>query len=248
MPTADVLGRFLWHELMTEDTMAAARFYTTVVGWTTEAWPQDPSYTMFSAGRRPMAGLMVLPEEARNMGAPPNWLTYVGASDVDATVFRAVGLGGSVLVLPKDISNVGRFAVLRDPQGAVFAVITMTSAPPPPDGAPPVGDFSWHELATTNPEAACAFYERLFGWRKTESMDMGPAGTYQMFGLGSGSVGGIFSKPSQMPGPPAWLPYIRVEDSKQVAALAGALGGRIVNGPMEVPGGGWIAQGLAARG
>jgi len=248
MGTDDVLGRFVWHELMTTDTKAAERFYTTVIGWTTQAWPQNPSYTMFLTGERPMAGLMDLPEDARAMGTPPNWLIYIGSPDVDATVHTAVSLGGSILVPPKDIPNVGRFAVLRDPQGAVFAVLTMTGVPPRADDAPPVGDFSWHELAATDWQTACAFYERLFGWKKTESMEMGPAGTYQMFGLDTRSIGGIFNKPPQMPGPPAWLPYIRVTDSKRAASLVAVSAGRIVNGPMEVPGGGWIAQGVDPQG
>jgi predicted enzyme related to lactoylglutathione lyase len=80
-------------------------------------------------------------------------------------------------------------------------------------------------------------------------MDMGPGmGVYQMFGWGGQSAGGIFTKPAQMPGPSSWLPYIKVSDSKKTAATVTKQGGKIINGPMEVPGGDWIAQGMDLQG
>src|SRR5262249_15970466 len=97
--------------------------------------------------------------------------------------------------------------------------------------------------------AALRFYQQLFGWEEAGSMDMGPGlGTYQMFGWNNRPVGGMFNKPPQMQGPSFWLPYIKVADSKKVAAAVPKLGGKIVNGPMEVPGGDWIAQGMDLQG
>jgi predicted enzyme related to lactoylglutathione lyase len=128
----------------------------------------------------------------------------------------------------------------------VFAA--FTPAPSDTSAAPP-SDFSWHELATTDQRAALAFYQQLFGWEATSSMDMGPGmGVYQMFGWGGQPAGGIFTKPAQMPGPPSWLPYIKVPDSKKTAASVKKQGGKIINGPMEVPGGDWIAQGMDLQG
>ena len=70
-------------------------------------------------------------------------------------------------------------------------------------------------------------------------------GTYQMFGWAGQPAGGIFTKPAQMPGPPSWLAaYIKVPDSKKTAASVKKQGGKVINGPMEVPGGDWIAQGM----
>src|SRR6185295_20227567 len=98
-----------------------------------------------------------------------------------------------------------------------------------------------------NPEGAWKFYEALFGWEKTSAMDMGEMGTYQMFGRGGGIPNGGIMKPP--PGAPAaWMPYAMVKDAKAAAATATANGGKIVNGPMEVPGGDWIAQGLDPQG
>jgi len=242
MSSATVRGRFVWHELMTTDTEAAASFYSRVVGWKTQAWPQDSSYTMFVAKGGPMAGLMVLPEDVKAMGAPPNWLIYIGTPDVDETARLAAEMGGRIRKEPTDIPSVGRFAVIEDPQGAVFAAFTPSQGPMG-DGKPTIGDFSWHELATTDWQAALAFYQRLFGWEKTESMDRGPEmGTYQMFGWKGMTLGGMFDKPKSMPAPPHWLPYVAVPDATRAAGIVKELGGRVINGPMEVPGGGWIAQ------
>jgi predicted enzyme related to lactoylglutathione lyase len=244
-----VRARFVWHELMTTDIKSAAAFFGKVVGWKTQS-DQKSSYTMFVIDKRPMAGLMLLPEDAKAMGARPNWLSYIGTPDVDATAREAAALGATIVKPPTDIPNVGRFAVIADPQGAVFAGFTpLPTQTPPADGTPAVGDFSWHELATSDWRAAFDFYQRLFGWEKTESMDMGPeVGTYQMYGWKGKTLGGMFNKSKNMPGPPAWLPYIKVTDTKQAVKKVATLGGQVVSGPMEVPGGDWIAQGIDLQG
>jgi predicted enzyme related to lactoylglutathione lyase len=248
MPDTTVRGRFVWHELMTTDPRAAAGFFTKVAGWKTQQWPQDPSYTMFVAGKQPMGGVLSLPEDAKAMGAPPTWLTYIGTPNVDETARRIESLGGKILKAPGDIPTIGRFAIVQDPQGAVFAPFTPSGAGRD-DAAPEIGDFSWHELATTDLRSALSFYKQLFGWDEAGSMDMGPGtGIYQMFGRNGRTLGGIFNKPKEQPGPPAWLPYIRVPESKDAVAKVKKLGGTILNGPMQVPGGDWIAQGLDLQG
>ena len=244
-----VRGRFVWHELMTTDTKSAAAFFAKVAGWKTQAWDQSPAYTMFMAGKQPRAGLMLLPDEARAMGARPHWLSYIGAPDVDATAREAKALGATVLKEATEVPGEGRFVVLRDPQGAVFAAFTPHRSRPPGGPASGLGDFSWHELATSDWRAAFEFYQRLFGWEKTDAMEMGPeVGTYQMYGWKGKTLGGMFTKPASMPGPPFWLPYIKVADSKNVAAMVPAAGGQVISGPIEVPGGDWIAQGMDGQG
>ena len=249
MADATARARFVWHELITTDTKSAAAFFTKVVGWKTQTWPQNPDYTLFMSGGRMMAGLMSLPADAAAMHMPPNWLSYVSSPNVDETAKRAEVLGGKVVKAPTDIPTVGRFVVLQDPQGAVFAAFTPNPGGAAPSDTPAVGDFSWHELATTDWQGALAFYNGLFGWDATESMDMGPEmGTYQMYGWKGQTLGGMFNKSKQMPGPPSWLPYIKVKDSKTAANTAKKAGGQIINGPMQVPGGGWIAQGIDLQG
>ena len=245
MPAQSPRGRFVWHELLTTDTKSAEGFFTKVAGWKPK--PFDQSYTLLLTGEQNRAGLMALPAEAKAMGAKPHWESYVGVSSVDDTAKQAVALGGKIHKAPTDIPNVGRFAVLQDPQGASFAVFTSSDGRPWKEDAG-VGSFSWHELATTDWKAALAFYKTLFGWQETNAMDMGPQGTYQMFGLDGKTMGGVYNAGPQQPGPPAWLPYIRIPDAKKTAELIKKLGAAVVNGPMEVPGGDMIAVGLDLQG
>ena len=248
MTDEQLRGRFVWHALLTTDTHSAESFYQRVVGWSTKAWSHDNSYTLFMAGDRPVAGLIILPEDAKNMGAPPHWLTYIGTPNVDDTAQRAAELGGRVLRPAEDIPSAGRFAIVQDPQGAVFGLYSPAQPQPGTGEAQPsIGDFSWHELATDNWTTAWPFYQTLFGWEKTSSMDMGPEmGIYQMFGRGGQSVGGMFKRPPNVPA--CWMPYAMIEDARAAAEVVARLGGHIVNGPMEVPGGDLIAQGLDLQG
>jgi hypothetical protein len=243
MPTS-YRGHFLWHELLTSDPEAAKTFYRKVVGWTTAPW-KDSSYTILMTDQTPNAGVMLMPAEVKAMGVPPHWATYIGTDDVDATVGQARTLGARVLKDPEDLPDVGRFAVVQDPQGAAFTVFTP-SVPGVPTYPAPIGGFSWNELATTDWEAAFAFYSALFGWRKGQGMDMGPMGIYQIFELNGVMLGGIFNKPPEIP-VSNWLPYARVKDTAAAAAAIKAAGGKVVNGPMDVPGGS-IVQGFDPQG
>lgn len=245
MADASLRGRFVWHELLTTDTASAATFYKKVVGWKTAPWPSDPAYTLFMAGGQPAAGLMLLPDEAKRSGAPPSWMTYIGTGNVDETARRLTQLGGKLLKPAEDVPGAGRFAIVEDPQGVVFGL--YTPAQPQPGGQPKAGEFSWHELATDDPIAAWNFYQALFGWEKTSSMDMGPEmGTYQMFGWSGQPVGGIMKHPPNAPS--YWTPYAKIADARATAKTVATLGGQVVNGPMEVPGGDWIFNGVDLQG
>lgn len=236
-------GRFVWYDLMTGDPQRAVDFYTGLVGWGTEQWQggQTP-YTMWTREGKPLGGVMELPEEARAAGAPPHWLGYVGVADVDATVEKVTAAGGKVWVAPTDIPSVGRFAVFGDPQGAVVAAFTPAGDMPAHEGPPRVQDFSWHELMTRDHAAAFDFYAGLFGWERGEAMDMGPAGIYQLYRTGDLPLGGMFNAPPEMGGMSAWLYYVRVPDAREAAGRVEPLGGKVLHGPMEVPGGDHIVQ------
>lgn len=245
MADENIRGKFLWHELMAPDPAAAVAFYGKVVGWTAEPYPGNPDYTLLKYGKPGMGGIL-------KHETPRMWMCYIGTPNVDVTAREAVQLGGSVIKPADDIPNVGRFAILADPQGAMFIAFKPNpreDAPSRPS-KPGVGDFHWHELMTTDANAAWTFYERLFGWQKTDAMEMGPGQTYQMFAPAGpkDSVGGMFNKSSDMPGPPAWLPYAIVKDAKAAAKAIEAAGGQVINGPMEVPGGDWIAAGIDTQG
>ena len=159
------------------------------------------------------------------------------------TLEQAKALGANVVMPPMVMENVGTFAYVADPTGAVFAL--YASAKDVSDWAPPAaatpGMFSWHELASADPDAAWNFYSTLFGWEKTETMDMGDEGTYQMYGKDGETWGGIMRKPQDVP-MSSWLYYVTVEDIDSAVARVTSHAGQVVNGPMEVPGGGRIAH------
>ncbi|HEX5463067.1 MAG TPA: VOC family protein [Steroidobacteraceae bacterium] len=237
MSNADIRGRFVWHELMTTDPQAAGAFYSKVLPWKTQPSGM-PDYSLWVSGKTQTGGLMAQAQSAREAGAPPSWLVYIGTPDVDATAASAERLGGRVLKAPADIPSVGRFAVLSDPQGATFAVFTPSAQPA--GGSSPTG-FSWHELGTSDQPGAVAFYSELFGWSAGPAHDMGPAGTYQLIEHGGAQVGGVY-KLMDASKAPHWLTYIQVASVDRAAAAAKAAGGRVTQGPMEVPGGSRIAQ------
>lgn len=245
MTEAKPRGRFVWFDLLTTDPKAAPAFYSAVAGWGTQAWDSGPMpYTMWINDGKPLGGVTNL----HNPAAPPHWLAYISTPNVDATVKEAEELGAKVIAPPSDIPTVGRYAVLADPQGAVFAAFTPHDAAPGHEGPPVVGEFSWHELATHDSPAAFRFYERLFGWEKTVSADMGEMGMYHMYGRNGIELGGMFNKPPQMPGPPAWTYYIMVDDAQRAVDAVKANGGQVLMGPHEVPGGDLIAQCLDPQG
>ncbi len=237
-------GRFVWYDLMTTDPEKAEAFYTNALGWGTEVWQGPMPYHMWKASGKTMGGVMQLP----NAAAPPHWLAYIGVPDVDATVKDAESRGAKTLAKPTDIPTVGRYAVLADPQGAVFAVFTSAGNAPGHEGAPTMGEFSWHELATTDIDAAFSFYQALFGWEKQNDHDMGPLGVYRIFARNGIELGGMFNKTADMPFPPNWLQYIMVDSARAAADRVTAHGGKILNGPMEVPGGDWIVQCMDPQG
>lgn len=241
-------GRFVWYELMSPDAEAAKAFYGKVVGWGTRPAPvPGTDYTLFTAGDVPVCGVMDL--KACGEGGQPGWLGYVGVADVDAAADQARRLGATIRMPPTDIPNVGRFAVLTDSQGAAIALFRGTdpTQDQPPDQMAP-GRVGWHELATTDREASLAFHTALFGWGKGEAMEMGgPVGTYQIVTLGTHMLGGIFAKTPEMPGP-MWTYYINVPSIDAAIARVTEGGGRVLLGPMEVPGGMWIIQATDPQG
>ena len=240
MEAVDVRGKFVWHQLMTRDVPGAKDFYSRLVGWKTMSWPLDPAYTVCHADVGPVAGIMEIPSDLPTV--PSHWLQYIGTRDVDSTAQAAVRAGGSILKPPTDMQGAGRYALLSDPQGAVFAIIDPENAKPESAGAPPLGAFSWHELATSDNEAAFAFYSGLFGWDAMQRMDMGDLGVYLIFGEKGVQRGGIFIKPAQNPGPPSWLPYVHIPNADEGYAVALAKGAKGTVPPMDVPGGGRIAN------
>lgn len=243
--------RFIWYELMTSDQDAAVAFYRAVVGWNTaDVGQPGMRYTILAAGDRGMGGVMAIPAEADRAGAHPLWLGYVGVADADGAAKRIVEAGGALHRGPEDIPNVGRFAVVADPGGATFMLLTpqpRSDAPPPAEPGTP-GLVSWHELSSAiGQKAAFDFYAEQFGWETLELMDMGPMGKYRIFGIDGVALGGMMDEPEGAPGP-SWRYYVDVDGIDAAVERIEANGGQVLMAPHEVPGGSWIVQAVDPQG
>lgn len=227
-------GNFVWHELLTKDPKAAIAFYTEVVGWKTE--PFNDEYVMWVGSQGPLGGVMKLPEEAAKMGAPPHWMGHVQVENVDATTALVRKKGGKMYMDAEDIPNVGRFAVIGDPQGAAISVFKPANAMALHDVAKE-GEFCWNELLTSDSGAAAEFYSNIFGWKIIQEMDMGPMGKYRIFGLGETGFGGMMTAPPGNAIPPTWIYYTETSNLDAATKRATQKGAKVVNGPMDVPGG-----------
>ena len=242
-------GTFVWYEVMTSDTSAAESFYRSVVGWNIkDAGMEGFAYQVVSVGPTMIGGMMAIPEAARTMGAQAAWLGYIGVDDVDIHTGRVTAAGGAVHRAPEDIPGVGRFAIVADPQGAVFILFRGSSDQAPQAVAPGTsGHVGWHELHAGDGVSAFAFYADLFGWTKGEAIDMGPMGVYQIFAAGGVPVGGMMTKSADMP-MPAWLYYFNVEAVDAAMGRVRDSGGTVVLEPQQVPGGMWIVQCIDPQG
>jgi uncharacterized protein len=243
-----LLGRPVWYELMTTDMSAAETFYRNVVGWTSAPFEGAPDpYTIFRrSGQVHVAGLMKKPDD---MHMAPFWAMYVAVPSLEDAAAHITRLGGKGLSPVIDVPSVGRLQMMQDPQGAAFYIMQPASSEERPEGAPEIGEASWHELMTTDAPAALKFYSEVFGWQPSEAMDMGPMGKYHMFNRPHGMIGGMMNKPPEMANvPPHWMIYFSVPDINAAVDRIKANGGQILNGPMEVPGGDWIVNAMDPQG
>jgi uncharacterized protein len=200
-------GDFIWYELITLDPDAAERFYRPLMGWTLSSSDQPGmDYRILSMPDGSVAGLMKTPEGAP---MPPAWLGYVAVDDVDAAAKAIAAAGGAVHMGPQDIPNVGRFAFVADPQGAMFYVMRGTSDETSSAFAydqPREEHVAWNELMTSDPAGGWSFYGKAFGWTRDGEMDMGPMGKYEFIRHGAksgpqdmtGMIGAIMPKPPQL--------------------------------------------------
>lgn len=235
-------SKFVWYELITSDVDAAENFYKTVVGWKSEPWESggEMRYVIMKAGDTGVAGVMATPAEAAGM--KPAWIGYLYSADVDAATESVRKAGGKVIREPEDIPEIGRFSVVTDPQGALFMMITPKGegGTPAPQMTP--GHVGWHELLAADWKSAFDFYASQFHWTKGDAVDMGEMGTYQLFAAGGDAIGGMMTKPPQIPSPPYWLYYFNVGDIDAAAKRVTENNGKVLMGPIQVPGGAWIVQ------
>jgi predicted enzyme related to lactoylglutathione lyase len=250
-------SNFIWYELMTPDPAGAARFYGAVVGWTIAATPDpaagDVDYRMIGrADGGNAGGVLALNADMLAGGARPGWMGYLEVDDVDAKIAAIKADGGAVHMPATDLP-VGRIAMVSDPQGAVFYVMK----PIPPEGMEGMESdvFSvteaqhvrWNELATSDPDAAIAFYRKHFGWGQEGEMPMGELGAYRFIQRGDVGLGAVMPLMEGYP-VPVWNVYIGVDDIDRAHAAVTANGGTITNEPMEIPGGEYAMNAIDPQG
>ncbi len=231
-------GPFIWYEYASADLERATAFYGHVVPWTVaESGMPGIQYTVLNAADGGIGGLV-----STDGGRRPGWLAYVAVADVDATLSAYLSNGGTVVVPATDIPGVGRFAVLNDPDGTTLAVMTPSSdATWTPDSMRKPGHCGWHELFARDNNRAMDFYARVFGWTRSTAMDMGPMGTYQLFAQDGVDIGGMMTMTEHMPAP-LWNFYFIVDGVDAAMERAKLRGASLLNGPHQVPGGGWVVQ------
>jgi predicted enzyme related to lactoylglutathione lyase len=218
------IGRFVWHDHISGDADKSRNFYTELLGWETEVWKAgEVDYPMIKVHEQTHGGFG--PAQG---GAPSHWLGHVAVENADEAAGRAQAVGGNLLAEPMDIPEVGRMAVVQDPQGAVLSLFTPAGEPPTSEGV-----FLWDELLTSDVEAAKAFYGEVVGW-EAEEVDMGAGGIYTMFRTGEAQRAGAMPMPAGVEAPPHWLTYLAADDVDASVAKAESLGGSTLTGPIDV--------------
>jgi|HubBroStandDraft_6_1064221.scaffolds.fasta_scaffold301795_1 predicted enzyme related to lactoylglutathione lyase len=231
--TASTTGRFVWHELHTNDRAKGVKFYGTLMGWEIKDVAMGPGepYGLCMLGGKDHAGIM---KSMAPANVPPHWLPYIAVDNVDAAAAKVKDLGGKIMGPPMDIPDVGRFAVVADPQGATFAVYTDSKPYREEPERPPVGAFCWEELMSSDPAASAKFYASLFGYT-VDSMDMGPMGTYRILKRGDRQTAGIMQLPKEAPPHSHWLSYLAVKDVDGSTRNAKELGAKVFVEPKDIP-------------
>lgn len=228
-------GTFCWADLATTDPAGAKAFYTELFGWEAEDVPagEAGTYTLLRLDGDEVCGLYALDAGQREGGATPHWLSHVSVEDADAVASRTRELGGTVEGGVVDVGEYGRFAILRDPSGAVLVAWQMGSS----GGARRVNDpgcMTWNELQTREPERMAAFYAELFGWEMEAQREDGNL-AYVVIKNGGNSNGGIMPVTEQREDAPSfWLAYFTVSSTDAAAAKTKVLGGTVYAGPMHV--------------
>lgn len=243
----DDQARFSWYELLTTDVAGASAFYGSVLQWETkDVSTPELSYKLFISGGASRSGLMELPDEGRRQGATPRWIGYIGVRDIDAAVRRLQELGGAVYVPPTS-TNIGLVSIVADPQQATFGLVSgLAIAPAPVADLDAPGAVGWRELLAADWRKAFDFYRAAFDWLPVEG-GFSATDPYQQFSTGGRAAGGIFNKRPLEP-IAFWLYYFNVDDLDAAMVRVKAGGGRIYEGPLEVPDGSWIARCLDPQG
>lgn len=225
---APLTGKVIWNDLITEDIVAAKAFYGGLFGWTFESVTRDnvDEYVVARLDDRIVAG--ILSTDARSDEDVSRWLPYMSVNDVDVAVNQSVAAGATVAAAARSV-DLGRAAVIIDPEGAVIGLVRSKIGDPDDlttSAAP--GRVVWSELLSSDPAAAAAFYRGLAGLDVEVINRRG--GQYTILSANGVRRGGILERPNEQI-EPVWLTYFGVSDPAAAAAKAASLGGTVIVAP-----------------
>ena len=225
-----------WVELSSQDADASSAFYGELMGWSAaKSGPPEETggYRLFQQDGKSVAGLMGHMRE----GQPTTWVSYVSVADADDTATKVKDAGGSVIVEPMDVMDIGRMAVFADPTGAVFGVWQARSFA----GADIVNEpnsLCWNEVMTRDADRDKSFYASVFGWTPGRPSFEGAPESYTVWELSGKPIGGMMQMseeyfPAEVPA--HWNVCFAVADCDATVAKARELGATITSGPMDMP-------------
>lgn len=225
--TAWPAGTPCWVDLTVKDFDEAAKFYASLFGWSVSpGGPETGGYAVATKEGRPVAGLA--PQMDPNQPLP-GWITSLATDDVVDTTRKIHDAGGSVVVEPMDVLDLGRFAIASDPAGAVFGLwqarkhigFTLYNVP----GAP-----CWNENLGTEWELNKAFYKALFDYSYGDlSTDEFKYATIDLNGRPVGGIGQVSTGPSM------WKAYFHSANTDVTVGQVKELGGTVVTPPQDSP-------------
>lgn len=224
------VGKFVWYDLITDDVEAVKRFYGGLFGWEFEAdgSENDPYVEVYHHGR-PIAGIVYM-EPVEQEHDISQWVSWMSVADVDEAVALVERAGGQVHRSPRNLPPRGRYAIVSDPQGALFAVLRSDSGDPPDTREVTEFGWLWTELWTRDKDAAIRFYRRLAGF-ETETADAGVNRPYTVLIRDEHARAGVGELDPTSEFRPNWLPYIEVDDPVAVVARVEGLGGKVWMAP-----------------
>lgn len=231
-------GTPCWVELSSPDADASAAFYAALFGWSaTEPGPAEETggYRMFEQDGKSVAGLMGHMQE----GQPTAWSTYISVADADETARKVAEAGGSTVVEPMDVMEIGRMAYFADPAGAVFGVWQPKTFGGADLFNQPVS-LVWNEVLTRDPETVKAFYPAVFGWGLGRPGFEGAPESYVVWERegDARAIGGMMDMTGEQATaevPPHWNVCFAVDDCDAVTAKCAELGGSVLVEPVSMP-------------
>jgi predicted enzyme related to lactoylglutathione lyase len=223
-----LVGKFVWYDLFTNDLQSASRFYEGLFGWSfSDTASKERVIKTISRDGVPIANAIHIDSKKGNVNECL-WLSYMSVEDVDRALTVSKKNNGTIYLQPKNLPNRGRVAIVRDPEGAIFGIVT-TSDGDPPDQSFVRNHWMGSELWSKNPEAAIEFYHLLAGYEQ-RLVDMGAGQKYRLLVKKGQTRGGVVKIPWDDV-KPNWLPYIAVEDVMAIVARVKKLGGRVLLAP-----------------